>query len=167
MKKVSKNSLNEEVLDDLIDGADIDGDGIIDYKKHLNLIANTLLQLNVSGNQVNDHIFWISTQLSIKELFRKIAEESSEPGAELSYHDVLALTDIPNMFDPKGYRRNLQEIDLNDNKRISYVEFALILFQQNLDMMRSEKPLANSKLKILTPPGTIVPSGDIRCLNGC
>ena len=51
------------------------------------------------------------------------------------------------MFDPKGYRRNLQEIDLNDNKRISYVEFALILFQQNLDMMRSEKPLANSKLK--------------------
>ena len=57
MKKVSKNSLNEEVLDDLIDGADIDGDGIIDYKKHLNLIANTLLQLNVSGNQVNNHIF--------------------------------------------------------------------------------------------------------------
>ena len=55
MKKVSKNSLNEEVLDDLIDGADIDGDGIIDYKKHLNLIANTLLQLNVSGNQVNTH----------------------------------------------------------------------------------------------------------------
>ena len=54
------------------------------------------------------------------------------------------------MFDPKGYRRNLQEIDLNDNKRISYVEFALILFQQNLDMMRSEKPLANSKLKILS-----------------
>ena len=53
MKKVSKNSLNEELLDDLIDGADIDGDGIIDYKKHLNLIANTLLQLNVSGNQVS------------------------------------------------------------------------------------------------------------------
>ena len=53
MKKISKNSLNEEVLDDLIDGADIDGDGIIDYKKHLNLISNTLLQLNVSGNQVN------------------------------------------------------------------------------------------------------------------
>ena len=154
MKKVSKPSLNEEVLDDLIDGADIDGDGIIDYKKHLNLIANTLLQLNVSGNQVNN-IFLIPKQPSIKELFRKIAEESSEPGAELSYHDVLALTDIPNMFDPKGYRRNLQEIDLNDNKRISYVEFALILFQQNLDMMRSEKPLANSKLKFLTPQGQL------------
>ena len=58
MKKVSKNSLNEEVLDDLIDGADIDGDGIIDYKKHLNLIANTLLQLNVSGNQVNTHTLY-------------------------------------------------------------------------------------------------------------
>ena len=28
------------------------GDEIIDYKNHLNLIANTLLQLNVSGNQV-------------------------------------------------------------------------------------------------------------------
>lgn len=129
MKKISKRSLHDEVLDDLIDGADIDGDGIIDYKKHLNLIANTLLQLNVSGNQ---------------ELFRKIADESSEQGAELSYHDVLALTDIPNMFDPKGYRRNLQEIDLNDNKRISYVEFVLILLQQNLDMMRSEKPLAKT-----------------------
>ena len=56
------------------------------------------------------------------------------------------------MFDPKGYRRDLQEIDLNDNKRISYVEFALILFQQNLDMMRSEKPLANSKLKFKSNP---------------
>ena len=33
-------------------GGDNDGDGIIDYKNHLNLIANTLLQLNVSGNQV-------------------------------------------------------------------------------------------------------------------
>ena len=145
MKKVSKNSLNEEVLDDLIDGADIDGDGIIDYKKHLNLIANTLLQLNVSGNQVNHRNIPSTSNRYFQELFRKIAEESSEPGAELSYHDVLALTDIPNMFDPKGYRRNLQEIDLNDNKRISYVEFALILFQQNLDMMRNEKPLANSK----------------------
>ena len=145
MKKVSKNSLNEEVLDDLIDGADIDGDGIIDYKKHLNLIANTLLQLNVSGNQVSYRNIPPTSNHYFQELFRKIAEESSEPGAELSYHDVLALTDIPNMFDPKGYRRNLQEIDLNDNKRISYVEFALILFQQNLDMMRNEKPLANSK----------------------
>ena len=75
MKKVSKNSLNEEVLDDLIDGADIDGDGIIDYKKHLNLIANTLLQLNVSGNQVNNHILNTNATIYLGTLSKNCRRE--------------------------------------------------------------------------------------------
>ena len=89
MKKVSKNSLNEEVLDDLIDGADIDGDGIIDYKKHLNLIANTLLQLNVSGNQVS----YRNMRRQAIVISRNFSEKSQKKVANqaLNYHITMYL----------------------------------------------------------------------------
>ena len=89
MKKVSKNSLNEEVLDDLIDGADIDGDGIIDYKKHLNLIANTLLQLNVSGNQVNNYIFEYQHNQVSRNSFEKLQKKAANQVQ--NYHIMMFL----------------------------------------------------------------------------
>ena len=34
------------MLEDIMEGADIDGDEEFDYKKHVNMIADTVLQIN-------------------------------------------------------------------------------------------------------------------------
>ena len=52
MNEIVGGMLNNETINELIEGADIDGDNQIDYKQHLNLVANTLLNLNSSQNQV-------------------------------------------------------------------------------------------------------------------
>ena len=52
MNEIVGGMLNKETINELIEGADIDGDNQIDYKQHLNLVANTLLNLNSSKNQV-------------------------------------------------------------------------------------------------------------------
>ena len=45
--------LNETTIDELVEGADIDGDSTIEYKRHLQLVGHTFLNLNSVENQVN------------------------------------------------------------------------------------------------------------------
>ena len=45
--------LTDEEIDHLIDGADVDGDGKINYKAYANLICNKILKMDSKPLQVN------------------------------------------------------------------------------------------------------------------
>ena len=52
MNEMVGGLLNAETINELVDGADIDCDNIINYKQHLHMIADTFLNLNSKQNQV-------------------------------------------------------------------------------------------------------------------
>ena len=49
---VTRDSLGEVELENIVEGADIDGDEQFDYKQHVSMVVDTLLQLNDPAKKV-------------------------------------------------------------------------------------------------------------------
>ena len=50
---MTRDSLGEVELENIVEGADIDGDMEFDYKQHVTMVVDTLLQLNDPAKKVH------------------------------------------------------------------------------------------------------------------
>ena len=64
------------MLDDIMEGADIDGDDEFDYKKHVQMIANTVLQINEPTIKVRTNITKMNLYSRLVAIPRFVSERT-------------------------------------------------------------------------------------------
>lgn len=136
---ITKESLSAEMLADIGEGADIDGDDEFDYRKHVNLIASTLLEMNDANK---------------REQFTAFTASASNGTFTLDQISMKMPLDLTGMSGEKS-----NTITLVDNTALTYVDYLLLLLQNQAHDLRNERPLMK-KFKEIHPEGKLITPPD-------